>query len=119
MKLSTRTLSLVPVLTPALIAVAVSAAMATTTGNGGVTGGGGGTAQPLPWEGALGQLATALTGNTAKIIAIIAIFIAGIALIFGEDLGQFAKRLLMIVIAVAFLVGAGSFVTQFVGGSLF
>ncbi len=117
MKLSNRSLALVPVLTPALIAVAVSAALATTAGNGGVTNGGGATT--LPWEGALSSLATALTGNTAKIISIIAIFIAGIALIFGEDLGQFAKRLLMIVIAVAFLVGAGSFVSNFVGGSLF
>jgi hypothetical protein len=35
----------------------------------------------------------------------------------GEDLGQFARRLLMIVIAVAFLVGAASFIIPFTTGA--
>jgi type IV secretion system protein VirB2 len=76
-----------------------------------------GSSQTLPWESALGGLASGLTGTTARIISIIAIFIAGIALILGEDLGQFARRLLMIVIAVAFLVGAGSFIAPFTTGA--
>ena len=100
---------------PVLLLAAASAASATTAGNGGFTGGG--AATTLPWDGALGTLAATLTGNTAKIISIIAIFVAGVALIFGEDLGQFARRLLMIVIAVAFLIGAGSFVSTIVTGA--
>jgi type IV secretory pathway VirB2 component (pilin) len=72
---------------------------------------GGGTA--LPWDTQLTTLQGALTGNTAKVICIIAIFVAGLALVFGEDLGAFAKRLLMIVIAAAFLFGGASFVTTF------
>jgi type IV secretory pathway VirB2 component (pilin) len=99
-------------LVPVLVIVAASAACATTTQQIGTA-----TATALPWEGALGGLAAALTGNTAKIISVIAIFVAGIALIFGEDLGHFAKRLLMIVIAVAFLIGAGSFVTTITTGA--
>lgn len=71
----------------------------------------GGTA--LPWDTQLTTLQGALTGNTAKVICIIAIFVAGLALVFGEDLGAFAKRLLMIVIAAAFLFGGASFVTTF------
>ncbi len=114
MKISHRFRSVVPVLTPFLVLALAAAASATTTGT---APGGGGTAA-LPWENALGTLANSLTGNTAKIIAIIAIFVAGVALIFGEDLGQFARRLLMIVIAIAFLVGAGSFLTTFVTGAL-
>lgn len=72
---------------------------------------GGGTA--LPWDTQLTTLQGALTGNTAKVICIIAIFVAGLALVFGEDLGAFAKRLLMIVIAAAFLFGGASFITSF------
>jgi type IV secretory pathway VirB2 component (pilin) len=77
----------------------------------------GSSSQSLPWEGPLAALAQGLTGTTAKVISIIAIFIAGIALILGEDLGQFARRLLMIVIAVAFLVGASSFIVPFTSGA--
>jgi type IV secretion system protein VirB2 len=81
-----------------------SPALASTTGTG-----------TLPWDGPLQSLAGFLTGSVAKYISIIAIFVAGIALIFGEDLGQFARRMLMIVIAIAFLVGAGSFASTFIG----
>jgi type IV secretion system protein VirB2 len=111
-KFSQKTLRVTSVAAPVFVVVAASAAMATVTA---APGGGG--AAVLPWEGILSTLANALTGTTAKIICIIAIFVAGIALIFGEDLGQFAKRLLMIVIASAFLVGAGSFVANFLGGA--
>jgi type IV secretory pathway VirB2 component (pilin) len=47
------------------------------------------------------------------VISIIAIFVAGIALIFGEDLGAFARRLLMVVIAAALIIAAGKFFTYF------
>jgi len=100
--------SAVPVLCSALVLAASSAAMASTAG-GGTTGG------TLPWDGPLGALTGFLTGSVAKYISIIAIFVAGLALVFGEDLGQFARKLLMIVIAIAFLVGAGSFATTFIG----
>ncbi|MGP6156305.1 MAG: TrbC/VirB2 family protein [Vulcanimicrobiaceae bacterium] len=100
----------IPVLSSVLVLAISSAAMASTTGGGGSTGGG-----TLPWDGPLGQLSGFLTGSVAKYISIIAIFVAGLALVFGEDLGAFAKRLLMIVIAIAFLVGAGSFASTFIG----
>jgi len=84
-----------------------SAAMAST----------GGTTGTLPWDGPLSALAGFLTGSVAKYISIIAIFVAGLALIFGEELGQFARRMLMIVIAIAFLVGAGAFASTFIGSA--
>jgi type IV secretory pathway VirB2 component (pilin) len=69
-----------------------------------------------PWASPLTQLETFITGTPTKIISIIAIVVAGIALIFGEDLGVFAKRLLMVVIATAMITGAGSiFATLFAG----
>jgi type IV secretion system protein VirB2 len=96
-----------PLVCAALVLSLDSAAMAST---GGGTGGG-----TLPWDGPLSALAGFLTGNVAKYISIIAIFVAGLALIFGEELGQFARRMLMIVIAIAFLVGAGAFASTFIG----
>jgi type IV secretory pathway VirB2 component (pilin) len=54
-----------------------------------------------------------ITGTPTKIISIIAIIIAGLALIFGEDLGVFAKRLLMVVIAIALILGASSLTSAF------
>ena len=54
-----------------------------------------------------------ITGTPTKVISIIAIVIAGLALIFGEDLGVFAKRLLMVVIAIALILGAASLTNNF------
>ncbi len=73
-------------------------------------GGGGGGGSGTPWTGPLDQLTSLLTGTPTKVISIVAIVVAGIALIFGEDLGAFAKRLLMVVIATAMIVGATSIV---------
>ncbi|MBD5657551.1 MAG: TrbC/VirB2 family protein [Candidatus Eremiobacteraeota bacterium] len=112
---SKKTFRLAGAMVPTLVLVAMTAPSATTVIT--APGGAGGTASALPWEGVLANLANALTGNTAKVICIIAIFVAGVALIFGEDLGHFARRLLMITIAAAFLIGAGSFVSTFIGGA--
>jgi type IV secretory pathway VirB2 component (pilin) len=67
----------------------------------------GGTA--LPWETPLTNLQTSLSGPVAKVISIIAIVVAGAALVFGEDLGQFARRLMLVILAIALIVGAVSF----------
>jgi type IV secretion system protein VirB2 len=99
--------ALVSLLVPTYVLEAADRALASanTTGAG-----------SLPWETPLQTLANELTGPTAGTIAIIAIFVAGLALIFGEDLGKFARTLLMIVIALAFLVGAANFVKPLTGG---
>lgn len=101
--------SLSVALVPAIVVAAASVASAAGFGGQDTSG--------LPWDGALKVLTDALTGNVARMISIIAIFVAGVALIFGEDLGHFAKRMLMIVIAVAFLVGASTFVTSISTGA--
>jgi type IV secretory pathway VirB2 component (pilin) len=75
--------------------------------------GGAGAANATPWDSPLCTLYVALTGTPAMVISIIAIFVAGIALIFGEDLGAFARRLLMVVIAAALIIAAGKFFTYF------
>jgi type IV secretory pathway VirB2 component (pilin) len=59
-----------------------------------------------------------LTGTPVRVISIIAIVVAGIALIFGEDLGVFAKRLLMVVIATAMIAGSVNIANTLFGGAL-
>ena len=63
----------------------------------------------LPWDGPLETLAADLTGPVATSIAVIALFVAGAVLVFGEDLSHFARRALVAVIAIAFLVLGSKF----------
>ncbi len=69
----------------------------------------GGTA--LPWEGPLQTLQRSLSGPVATSIALIAFFAAGAALVFGEDMGQFARKAILAVIVVAFMMMANSVLT--------
>jgi|SRR5579864_1674986 len=63
----------------------------------------------LPWDAPLQTLAADLTGPVATSISLIALFVAGAILVFGEDLSHFARRALVAVIAIAFLVLGAKF----------
>ncbi len=65
----------------------------------------------LPWDAPLQTLAADLTGPVASAISLIALFVAGAVLVFGEDLSHFARRALMAVIAIAFLVLGAKFLS--------
>jgi len=69
--------------------------------------GGGG----LPWEDPLKKIADSLTGPVALAISLIAFVVAGGTLVFGGELSEFARRAVMVVMAVAFLVLGGQFMT--------
>ena len=63
----------------------------------------------LPWDAPLQMLAADLTGPVATSISLIALFVAGAILVFGEDLSHFARRALVVVISIAFLVLGAKF----------
>ena len=84
----------------------VSAAHAGSTGGGG-----------LPWEGPLKKIADSLTGPVALSISLIAFVVAGGTLVFGGELSEFARRAVMVVMAIAFLVLGGQFVQTLFGVS--
>ena len=65
----------------------------------------------LPWDAPLETLAADLTGPVATAISLIALFVAGAVLVFGEDLSHFARRALTAVIAIAFLMLGAKFLT--------
>lgn len=71
----------------------------------------------MPWESPLSSLQRSLTGPVAQAVCLIAIVICGLTLIFGGEIGEFAKRIIYIVIVVAFVLGATSFIGMFTSGS--
>ena len=66
----------------------------------------------LPWDTAIGTLQADLTGPVATGISVIAFLAAGAALVFGEELGGIAKKLMYVVLGVAFIVMGNQFLTM-------
>lgn len=81
----------------------------------GDSGGGGGN---VPWEGPLQTISDSLTGPVANAIALIGIVVAGGTLVFGGQLGDFARRAIMLALAVSIMVLAGSFLTNVIGATV-
>jgi type IV secretion system protein TrbC len=65
----------------------------------------------LPWEGPLSTIQSSLTGPVATAIAVIALFAAGAALVFGDEMSNFVKRVLIGVMALALLIAGSHFLT--------
>jgi type IV secretion system protein VirB2 len=85
-------------LIPSLVLAALEPASASTGGG-------------LPWDAPLQTLQDDLTGPVATTISVLALFSAGAALVFGEELGSFVRRALLLVVAIAFLVLGSNFLT--------
>jgi len=69
----------------------------------------------LPWEGPLDTIRQSLSGPVALGISIIAIVVAGGMLIFGSELDGFARKVVVIVLVLALIVGANSFLSTLFG----
>jgi type IV secretory pathway VirB2 component (pilin) len=64
------------------------------------TGGGGG----LPWETPLQTIRDSLTGPVAYAISLMGVVVAGATLVFGGEVNDFVRRLIMLVLAISLLV---------------
>lgn len=62
----------------------------------------------MPWESPLKSVSDSLTGDVAGFIALIAIFVSGALLIFGGELSEFARRMIMLVLVLSLVVSASS-----------
>ena len=71
----------------------------------------------LPWEGPLDTLKNSLSGPVALAISIIAIVVTGASLIFGSEIDGFARKMIVIVLVIAIIVAANSFLTTLFGTS--
>ena len=68
----------------------------------------------LPWDNAFRTLMNDLTGGTAGVLAVLGVFAAGLALLFGGEMGWFVRTLVFIVF-VASLVALAPNVLQALG----
>ena len=59
----------------------------------------------LPWDTPLTTLKTDITGPVAFTISLLAMVACGAALVFGGEISEFIRRLIMVVLVAAFLVG--------------
>ena len=64
------------------------------------TGGGGG----LPWDAPLTTLRNDLTGPVAFTISLLAMVACGAALVFGGEINEFTRRMVLLVMVCAFIV---------------
>src|SRR6266436_4483420 len=59
----------------------------------------------LPWDTPLTTLKNDITGPVAFTISLLAMVACGAALMFGGEINEFIRRLIMVVLVAAFLVG--------------
>ena len=71
----------------------------------------------LPWEAPLQTIQNSIKGPVAMTISIIAVVVLGGLLIFNGELGDFAKKAIMVCLAIAFLVAADSVISTLFGSS--
>ena len=70
-------------------------------------------AQDLPWNGPLEQIQNSLTGPVARAIGVVALAASGGMLAFGGELGDFTKRIMMVVLALSVMLLANNFMNMF------
>jgi type IV secretory pathway VirB2 component (pilin) len=63
-----------------------------------------------PWSGSLTGLAKMLNSTVARGIGTIALFAAGGMLVFGGELNEFTKKILMVVLAVSVMILGGGMI---------
>ena len=85
----------------ALTIISVAPALANTTNGAGA----------LPWEKPLGDIQASLTGPVALAISFIALFAAGAGLVFGDEMSNFVKRVLIGVMSLALLIAGSAFLS--------
>lgn len=69
----------------------------------------------LPWEGPLATFVTSITGPVAIGISLVAIVAAGATLIFGGEVSEFVRRMIMVILVIALIVAAAGVLTSLFG----
>ena len=58
----------------------------------------------LPWEGPLQTIANSITGPVAYAISLVGIVVAGAMLVWGGEINEFARRIIMLVLVISLIV---------------
>ena len=71
----------------------------------------------LPWESPLETIVQSLTGPWAFGISVIAILAASWGLLWGGEMGEWVRRMVMVVMAIAVLIGGANILSVLFGSS--
>lgn len=71
----------------------------------------------LPWECVLQKILKSLRGPTAMAVSMLGIVVAGWGLIWGGELGEFAKRAIMLTLVLSFIMGTNVIVGKLRSGA--
>ena len=71
----------------------------------------------LPWEKPLEKIVQSITGPWAFGISLLAIAACAWGLLWGGEMGEFIRRLVMAIMVIAILVGAANLLSLLFGGS--
>lgn len=69
------------------------------------------------FDGPLRTLRGIFTGPVAFTVSLLGILVAGVTLVFGGEIGDFAKRMVMLVLVIALVSFAAQILTQLFGNS--
>ena len=78
------------------LTVALGAALASTAGGA------------LPWETPLQAIRDSVTGPIAYAISLMGIVVAGAMLVWGGEIGEFVRRIIMLTLAISLIVFAAN-----------
>jgi len=76
-----------------------------------------GTGEGLPWEAPLDKLKRSLSGPVAMSISLVALVACGSSLIFGNDMNDFSRRMVLVILAITVLVSGTKLLEIFFGTS--
>jgi type IV secretion system protein TrbC len=62
----------------------------------------------MPWDGSIKTLARSITGPIAYGVALMGVTVAGLLLLWGGEIGEFTRRVIMLVLVVSLIFGAAS-----------
>jgi type IV secretion system protein VirB2 len=99
---------------PALIllsAIVVAALALTPATAAAVPAGGGG----LAWEGPMAMIVSSITGPVAMGVSLLGVVGTGATLIWGGEINEFIRRIVMVVLVIALIVAAASILATLFG----
>ena len=71
----------------------------------------------MPWEDPMEIVVDSITGPVAFGISLLGVVVAGAMLVWGGELGEFTRRVVMLVLVIALIVAAASFLSLLFGGA--
>jgi type IV secretion system protein TrbC len=71
----------------------------------------------LPWEGPLEMIRDSITGPVAMVISLLGVTVAGGMLIFGGEMGEFTRRVIMLVLVLGLLISASGMIELLFGAN--